>query len=93
LIRIYDPTVPSVDPAHEVELPRRPLRGLRLGVIDNSKPNFDVFAHHLADVLTRDHGVVLVEYIRKRSAAAPAMELDYQNIVRKCDLVVAGSGD
>jgi len=94
MIWIYDPTQPSAVEPLQVEL-QAPGAGaaLRLGIVDNSKPNFDFLASDLAELLGRHHGVELVEHVHKQSAAGPALDEDYDRLARTCDLVLAGSGD
>jgi hypothetical protein len=71
----------------------RPLEGAVVGVIENSKPNFDIYSMHVLKVLTEHYGVSDSVYVAKESAAIAAEDADYQRVVGLCDLVFAGSGD
>jgi hypothetical protein len=94
MIHIYDPTMKSAIEPLRVNLMPRPLSSqVRLGIIDNSKPNFDFLATDLAELLTEQHGVELVETVHKHSAAAPASDTVYDRLALTCDLVLSGSGD
>ena len=79
--------------------PRSPSRGLDrlegkvVGFIDNVKPNFHFLIDDIADLLMRDHGVASVVKHRKRTASVPAPDDIVEDIARKCDLVITGSGD
>lgn len=67
--------------------------GLRVGVIDNTKPNFDKVAAGLTDTLQERYGVAEVESSRKRTATAPAADDVYERFAASKDLVLTGSGD
>jgi hypothetical protein len=74
-------------------LARRPssLRGCRIGVLDNSKPNADVLLGRLAEMLVERHGAASIARWRKPGASRPATMID--EIARASDLVLTGSGD
>ena len=71
---------------------RRPsLAGLRIGVLDNSKPNAGVLLHRVAELLAARTGAAGVRGWSKPSAARPAEILD--DIARGADVVLTGSAD
>ena len=74
-------------------LARRPssLRGCRIGVLDNSKPNADVLLGHLAELLVDRHGAASIARWRKPGSSRPATMLD--EVARQADVVLTGSGD
>ncbi|GIX47119.1 MAG: hypothetical protein KatS3mg131_1330 [Candidatus Tectimicrobiota bacterium] len=80
---------------HQLPLaPRlRELRGKRLGLLDNTKPNADVLLHHLAALLCRHDGVNTVVHRRKAHAATGADETTLAELAAACDAVLLASGD
>jgi len=92
-ILIYDPSVPAGGAeVGAVPLPRS-LRGLTIGVIDNTKPNFDRLAAEFTGVLRERHQVGEVVIRRKRSPTVPAPAEVYDELAARCHLVFCGSGD
>ena len=67
------------------------LRGCRVGVLDNSKPNADVLLGRLAELLVERHGAATITRWKKPGASRPAMIVD--EIARAADVVLTGSGD
>jgi hypothetical protein len=88
---VLNPTRPA--PRLTKALTPRPasLRGLRIGVLDNSKPNADVLLGRLAELLVERHGAGSITTWRKPGASRPAVMID--EIARSADLVLTGSGD
>ncbi len=64
-----------------------------VGFIDNSKPNFQLLADDLSELLMTRYGAASVVRHRKRSASIPAPDTVLADIAEKCDLVITGSGD
>jgi hypothetical protein len=92
-IQIYDPTTETT--GRRIAYAPRPksLKGLSVGLVDNTKHNSDQLLLRIAAILERDHGVKSHVIRKKRSAgAAPSPEMieEYKN---NCDVVVAGIGD
>ncbi len=69
------------------------LKGATVGVIDNSKKNFDQLAEAMATVLKRDYGAADVLIRRKRMPSLPAPDEVIAEMTAQCDLVITGSGD
>ena len=69
------------------------LSGKRVAFIDNSKPNFNVLAEDLADLLVKNYGVAGILKFRKRAPSSRATDAMLAQIQSDCDLVIAGSGD
>jgi hypothetical protein len=69
------------------------LQGKVVGFIDNSKPNFQLLADDLSELLMTRYGAASVVRHRKRSASIPAPDTVLADIAEKCDLVITGSGD
>jgi len=71
---------------------RRPsLAGLRIGVLDNSKPNADVLLGRVAERLAERVGAAAVRRWQKPGASHPALMLD--EIAGAADVVLTGSAD
>jgi len=92
-VKLYDPTGVPMPRVGEVKATLTGLAGRVVGFIDNSKPNFSHLVDDLAELLTTQHGVVEVLKHRKRAASVPAGEDVLDDFARRCDLVIAGSGD
>jgi hypothetical protein len=92
-IQIYDPTTETT--GRRIAYASRPksLKGLRIGLVDNTKHNSDQLLLRIAAILERDHGVKSHVIRKKRSAgAAPSPEM-IEEYKTNCDVVVAGIGD
>jgi len=94
-------TIEVLDPAGQVHQlaalqcnpVRVPLRGHRLGILDNSKPNFKRLATFVADRLRDDGAVVDIAYFRKENPAVGAGAELLDQIASSVDLVITGSAD
>lgn len=73
----------------------RPARlgGLRLGVLDNGKPNSDRFLALLAERLVQTSSVELIQSQRKPSIGRLAPPETIDELAAACDIVVTGVGD
>lgn len=92
-MKLFDPTSKPVERA--VVLAPRPAspRGLRIGLVDNTKFNSDTLLGKLADRLRERHGARIAITRRKRS---PSHEIDEEAVKalrHQADLVVSGIGD
>ena len=67
------------------------LDGLRIGVLDNSKPNADVLLGRLAELLVARAGVAEVRRWRKPGSSRAAEEIEA--IAGSVDVVLTGSAD
>jgi hypothetical protein len=92
-LQIYDPTT-EVAGRHIAFVPRpKTLKGLRIGLVDNTKHNSDQLLLRIAGLLERDHGAKAHVICRKKSAgAAPHAEI-IEELKANCDVIVAGVGD
>ena len=92
-VQIYDPTTEVT--GRTIAYARRPksLKGLRIGLVDNTKHNSDELLLRVAGILERDHGAKSHLIRRKKSAgAAPHAEI-IEEYKASCDVIVAGVGD
>jgi len=92
-IQIYDPTTEVS--SRKINFVPRPksLKGLRIGLVDNTKHNSDQLLMRIASILEKEHGATS-HVIRKKksagSAPSPEMIAEYK---QNCDIIVAGVGD
>lgn len=69
------------------------LRGKTIGLLDNGKPNADVFLQHLAGLLQEQYGADAVVHLRKPAISKPAPDAVIAEIVARADFVLAAIGD
>ena len=92
-MKIFDPTSRPVERAVEVAPRPASLRGLRLGLVDNTKFNSDTLLRKLAERLARRHGAMVTVTNRKRSPSHEIDEAGVRALRAQADLVVSGIGD
>jgi hypothetical protein len=71
----------------------RSLDGLRLGILDNGKPNASALLAQVATELRRGWGVGSSTTFVKSYFGTPVEESQILRILDECDFVVAGIGD
>ena len=91
---ILDPTGVA-DAQRSVSLaPRvRDLAGLRLGLLDNAKPNAALVLETLAAQLRAQHHIGEVTIYGKSYFGTPVEEDRAKEIAQSCEAVIAGVGD
>ena len=67
------------------------LRGLRIGVLDNSKPNADVLLGRVAELLAARTQAASVRHWRKPGSSRAATMID--EIAAAADVLLTGSAD
>lgn len=85
---------PIAQPTTEVKplAPRRAdLRGCRIGILDNSKPNADVLLRRVAERLVERAGAASIRTWPKPGASHPAAVID--EVAGAVDVVLTGSAD
>ena len=92
-LTVLDPTEAGA-PSRNAELVDLPpdLAGVRLGILDNGKPNSDRLLSLLADRFV-DRGAELYGVLRKPSIGRLAPVAMLEELVSACDLIVTGVGD
>jgi len=70
---------------------RGSLRGCRIGILDNGKPNADVLLGRVAELLVERVGAGPITFWRKPGASHPATVID--EVVASSDAVLTGSAD
>lgn len=90
---LLDPTGRDRVVSTSVLSPRlRSLRGKRLALLENTKPNAAVVLNEVATQLRR-HGVETVELHAKSYFGTPVDEALMQRILTSSDFAIAGIGD
>ena len=92
---------PLLDPTGESDLATntsltarlRSLRGLRLALLENTKPNAVVLLRAVGRELQEVYGVREVRMFRKGYFGTPVEESVVQQILHASDFAVAGIGD
>lgn len=92
-MKMFDPTSNPVEAT--ITLPPRPasLRGLRLGLVENTKVNSSAILEKVAERLAARHGTTVTVRNRKRS---PSHEIDgaaVRALKAGADVVISGIGD
>jgi hypothetical protein len=91
---LLDPTGAS-DQATNTSLAPRPtsLKGLTVGLLDNSKPNGAVILRAVGRELQDKYGVREVRMFQKGYFGTPVEESVVQQMLHNCDFAVAAIGD
>ena len=90
---VYDPVAPCLTVPHASRRSLDRLEGKVIGFIDNAKPNFNLLADDLSELLVGKYGVARVVRQRKRSASQGLAEAAMNALATECDAVITGSGD
>ena len=93
-IRVPRVTAPE-DPSPPVSYSARPTRinGLRLGFLDNTKPNADRFLQQLAGRLQDHFELAGVRHYRKHDSSSPAEKSLLDELAQGCDAVISAVPD
>jgi len=92
-IRVYDPT--SGNSEQGIRLAPRPgsLRGLRIGLVENTKYNSGALLLRIAAILEREYGAKSHILRSKRTAGSPVDEKTIEEFKTAVDVAIAGIGD
>lgn len=92
-IRVFDPTSRNVE--QEIRLAPRPssLRGLRIGLVENTKYNSSTLLLRIAAILEREHGAQSHLLRSKRNPGTPVDEGTVEEFKTAVDVAIAGVGD
>ena len=92
MIDILDPTIAS-EREHIDYVPRpQNLRGLRIGLIENTKKNAEAVLLKVAEKLEADYGIS-VEVLLHKPQRAPLTEQQIAELKGRTDFAIAGVGD
>lgn len=92
-MRVLVPSAHPANAAQSLRLKLDSLQGKVIGVIDNSKPNFDNLADDVCALLMSKYGVARVVRKRKTAAGIPAPQDMVKELTAECDAVITGLGD
>ena len=90
---VFDPTLPSE--TQEFAYAPRPgsFRGLRVGLVENTKFNSKELLCKVAERLEQQHGIRLVSVNRKQSSGHAVSQEAIALFRQQVDIVLAGVGD
>jgi len=89
---ILDPTIST--PLEQIDYVPRPksLKGLRIGLIENTKKNAEAVLQRVAQKLADDHGMT-VEVLVHKPQRAPLKDEQVAQLKGRTDFAIAGVGD
>jgi hypothetical protein len=92
MLGILDPTIAA--PRTSIDYAPRPLdlRGLRIGLIENTKKNSEAVLRALADKAARLHGMHMQVLVHK-SQRAPLKDSQIAELKGTTDFAIVGVGD
>ena len=90
-IRALNPFGSAASEVKPLARRRASLAGLRVGILDNSKPNADALLGRVAELLVERAGAGPVVLWRKPGSSHPATVID--EVARGADVVLTGSAD
>ena len=90
---LVDPTTQPIIASFTGARRLQDLKGKRVGLIDDSKPNGKELLEELADLLKSRYGVANVMYHRKPSASKPADPEVVSQMGKECDYAIVAIGD
>ncbi|MDR7416182.1 MAG: hypothetical protein QN200_06900 [Armatimonadota bacterium] len=80
-------------PLPQTRLEPERLRGLRCGMLDNSKPGSERLLKELAGQLADRYGISVGPFVVKGFPSVPATEEELRRVTEGVDLVLTGVGD
>lgn len=92
-ILVLDPTGKVDVVEHSISARPKSLDGLVLGLLDNGKPNFDLFLTTLEKLLKGRYKFSKVIKRRKGHAGLSLPEKTLRELAQNCDVIVNGIGD
>jgi len=91
---LLDPTGMEEGSADATLSPRPvSLRGLTIGLLDNTKPNATMLLEEIAADLVARHGIAGTKLYTKDYFGTPVQSPLFEQIVAECDVVITAVGD
>jgi hypothetical protein len=90
-VRLLSPLGSALGNVRSLSRRRPSLQGLRVGVLDNSKPNADVLLGRVAELLAAEAPGVTIRRWTKPGSSRPAAMIE--EIAAASDVVLTGSAD
>ncbi len=92
-IVLLDPTAED-EPEQSALVPRLPsLEGRRIGLLDNTHRNVDVYIDEVGRILKEEYGVAEIVYLRKANANSAAAASILKEMVSRADAVIHAVAD
>jgi hypothetical protein len=92
--KVFDPTVSPAMPVTFSYTPRpRSLRGLRVGLVENTKFNSEVILRKIAERLAAQYQIDMAHLDHKKSSGHSVTPAAIALLQQKTDFVLAGVGD
>ncbi len=91
IIEVLDPTAQADEQKLKLATRLNDLNGKTLGMLDNSKPNFDLFLDRVEELLRQHYKIAKIVRAKKDGAGIPFK--DIARFVSGCDAVITGMCD
>ena len=92
-MEVFDPTTSSEQEVINFAPRPQDFKGLKVGLVDNTKYNSRVLLEKTAERLTAKYGMEMVHLDTKQSASHHLEEGAVKEFKTKADFVIAGIGD
>jgi hypothetical protein len=92
-LEIFDPTVSPVMETISYAPRPKSLKGLKVGLVENTKHNSDVLLVKIAERLKMEFGIEMVSLHHKKSASDYLTDEAIADLKQKADFAIAGIGD
>ncbi len=93
-MRVRIPTVKHLEPTPQARNPLPPkLAGIRLGILDNQKPNATLLLNDIVAILEERHGPFAKIVRQRKSPPTPASTMALDTLAREVDVTIIASGD
>jgi len=94
-IDVLDPTAKTTVRQEQMASGLRDLNGKAIGLVDNRKPNFDIFLERVEKVLCQRFQFTDIVRLKKggTGATVPLTSEEMEQLVEKCDAIIYGICD
>lgn len=92
-IRVFDPTSRNTEQEFRLAPRQGSLRGLRIGLVENTKYNSSALLLRIAAILEREYGAKSHILRSKRTGGTPVDEKTIEEFKTAVDVAIAGIGD
>jgi hypothetical protein len=94
-IEVLDPTGSVAQLDLKPSAHRGGIDNKTIGLLDNGKPNFDVFLDRVEELLRQEHQPADIVTVRKgdNATSKPLEAADLDRLVKECDVVLNGICD
>lgn len=92
-MKVFVPAAPNAVESRPLRRSLDTVAGKVIGIIDNTKPNFNYMADDLDELLVGKYGAARVIKHRKATMGVPASDAHMKDLLKQCDAVITGMGD